>query len=1013
MSKIRIYDLAKELKLDNKKIMDEVRRLGCDVRVASNSVPDDIAEKVRNLYFPKRATPAAPVKLMKGGHVVSEAVQPPPSATPPPRPTTNMPKLIKGVRRVESPIASTASHEPETTSSETQPLRVVPLAPPPVVTQIPAPRVLPTVHSIQPPPPPVIAPPEPPLAPPAPTTSVSPVQAEAPAKAPEPEVTTTRVIRIEPPTAPPVTPPVVTPSVPPQEMTPQPAPVSKTIPAPTVREITVPKPPPPPPVEPKVAAPPPPTPSVFQIRPITPPAPPVAKPAPPPVGHHGPRSGAPAQRPAEASTHTDDRRFPPRGQAPARRPQGEDDSRRGGEAPRPGPPREASAEAAPAPAPTRTTYIPPKDQKGRNDKPGARRPGGGKEARTDSTGKREQHERDIRVRPNPTKLITPAPRPTFTELKPIRVPEGTTVKELAEKLEVKPKDVVALILTKGLMVTINQAMTEEMMREVGREFGFEVSIGGFEEMVAEQEMTEEPSTGDADEDRAPVVAVMGHVDHGKTSLLDAIRNTRVAAGEAGGITQHIGAYSVVVPDPDNREKMRRIVFLDTPGHEAFTLMRARGAKGADVAVIVVAADDGVMPQTVEAIDHARAAGVPMVVAINKIDKPEINIDRVKKELADHGLLWDGWGGDTVMVEISAKQRINLESLLEMIILTTDILELKANSKRLASGVVLEARLDRGRGPVASVLVQQGTLNIGDPIIAGLNFGRVRALFDDRGRNVQSAGPAIPVEILGLQGVPKAGDLFQVVTDAAKAQEIATWRQSKHRIAQLSSSAARGLEDVFEQMKDGKLKELLVILKADVQGSVEVLRDTLEKLSSERVKVRVIRADVGAITESDVLLASASNDMAHTCVIIGFNVRPAPRVSELAKQEKVDIRMHSIIYKVEEEMRKAMIGMLDPTLKEVQLGRAEVRQVIKIPKVGNVAGCMVTDGIIKRTAQVRVLRDNTVIFEGHLSSLRRFKDDTSEVKTGFECGIGVERFNDIKPGDVLEVFTTEKVLPTEL
>lgn len=1011
MSKIRIYDLAKELKLDNKKIMDEVRRLGYDVRVASNSVPDDIAEKVRNLYFPKRATPAAPVKLMKGGHVVSEAVQPPPSVTPPPRPTTNMPKLIKGVKRVESPTVSTPSHEPETTASETQPLRVVPLAPPPVVTQIPAPRVLPTVHSIQPPPP-VTAQPEPPAAPPVTTTSASPVQAEAPAKAPEPEVTTTRVIRIEPPTAPPVTPPVP-PSVPSQEMTPQPAPVSKTVPAPTVREITVPKPPPPPPVEPKVATPPQPTQSVFQIRPITPPpAPPMAKPAPPQMSH-GPRSGAPAQRPAEASTHPDDRRFPPRGQAPARRPQGEDDSRRGGEAPRPGPTREASAEAAAAPAPTRTTYIPPKDQKGRNDKPGARRPGGGKEARTDSTGKREQHERDIRLRPNPTKLITPAPRPTFTELKPIRVPEGTTVKELAEKLEVKPKDVVALILTKGLMVTINQAMTEEMMREVGREFGFEVSIGGFEEMVAEQEMTEEPSTGDADEDRAPVVAVMGHVDHGKTSLLDAIRNTRVAAGEAGGITQHIGAYSVEVPDPDNRERMRRIVFLDTPGHEAFTLMRARGAKGADVAVIVVAADDGVMPQTIEAIDHARAAGVPMVVAINKIDKPEINIDRVKKELADHGLLWDGWGGDTVMVEISAKQRLNLESLLEMIILTTDILELKANSKRLASGVVLEARLDRGRGPVASVLVQQGTLNIGDPIIAGLNFGRVRALFDDRGRNVQSAGPAIPVEILGLQGVPKAGDLFQVVTDAAKAQEIATWRQSKHRIAQLSSSAARGLEDVFEQMKAGKLKELLVILKADVQGSVEVLRDTLEKLSSERVKVRVIRADVGAITESDVLLASASNDMAHTCVIIGFNVRPAPRVSELAKQEKVDIRMHSIIYKVEEEMRKAMIGMLDPTLKEVQLGRAEVRQVIKIPKVGNVAGCMVTDGIIKRTAQVRVLRDNTVIFEGHLSSLRRFKEDTSEVKTGFECGIGVERFNDIKPGDVLEVFTTEKVLPTEL
>ncbi|QUV88837.1 translation initiation factor IF-2 [Chloracidobacterium sp. S] len=479
------------------------------------------------------------------------------------------------------------------------------------------------------------------------------------------------------------------------------------------------------------------------------------------------------------------------------------------------------------------------------------------------------------------------------------------------------------------------------------------------------------------------------------------------------MTQHIGAYSVEVPDPDNREKLRRIVFLDTPGHEAFTMMRARGAKGADVAVIVVAADDGVMPQTIEAIDHARAAKVPIVVAINKIDKPQANVERVKKELSDIGLICEEWGGDTVMVEISAKHRRNLDALLEMILLTSDILDLKAPTKRLASGVVLEARLDKGRGPVASVLVQQGTLKVGDPFIVGLHFGRVRALIDDRGRSVTEAGPSVPVEVLGLEGVPKAGDLFQVVDDAARAQELANYRQSKARMAQLMSSAARGLEDMYQQMKSGQLKELLVILKADVQGSVEALRETLQKLSSEKVSIRVIRADVGAITESDVMLASASNDMSHVCIIIGFNVRPAPRVAELAKQERVDIRLHSVIYKVEEEVRKAMIGMLDPLTKEVELGRAEVRKVVKVPKVGNVAGCFVLEGLVKRAAKARLVRDSVVVYEGEIASLRRFKDDVAEVKSGFECGIGLDRFSDIKEGDIIECYTVEKYAAMEL
>ncbi|HEU4391428.1 MAG TPA: translation initiation factor IF-2, partial [Blastocatellia bacterium] len=511
--------------------------------------------------------------------------------------------------------------------------------------------------------------------------------------------------------------------------------------------------------------------------------------------------------------------------------------------------------------------------------------------------------------------------------------------------------------------------------------------------------------------RAPVVTVMGHVDHGKTSLLDAIRETRVAEGEAGGITQHIGAYSVDVADPDNKEKTRRIVFLDTPGHEAFTMMRARGARVTDLVVLVVAADDGVMPQTIEAMDHARAGDVPIIVCINKIDKPDAQPDRVKKELSDRGLLWDGWGGNTVMVEVSAKKRQNIESLLEMIILTGDLLDLKANASRLASGVVLEAKLDRGRGAVATVLVQQGTMNVGEPFIAGQVFGRVRAMFDDRGHTIETAGPSTPVEVLGLQGVPQAGDQIQVVEDPAQAQHIAAQRQMQARQAAIARTSARSLEQLFSDKS--QIKELLVILKADVQGSVEAVRDVLNKLSTERVKIRIIRSGVGAITESDVMLAAASSkDMNRAAVIIGFNVRPETRAREIAEIEDVDIRLHTIIYKVEEEIRGAMLGMLEATKREVVTGRAEVRQVFKIPRVGQVAGCYVVDGSIRRTG-ARLLRDNVVVYEGKVDSLRRFKDDVSEVKQGYECGIGLERFQDVKVGDVIEAYITEEVAPTHL
>jgi translation initiation factor IF-2 len=531
-------------------------------------------------------------------------------------------------------------------------------------------------------------------------------------------------------------------------------------------------------------------------------------------------------------------------------------------------------------------------------------------------------------------------------------------------------------------------------------------------MVAEEEFEELIAT-DADDvevPRAPVVTVMGHVDHGKTSLLDAIRFTNVAGGEAGGITQHIGAYSVEVPSPDNPDEKRRVVFLDTPGHEAFTLMRARGAKATDVVVLVVAADDGVMPQTIEAIEHSRAAGVPIVVAINKIDKPDANPDRVRQELSQQGLNAVAWGGETEMVEVSAKKKQNLETLLETILLTSDILNLRASTTRLASGVVLEAKLDRGRGSVATALVQQGTLRVGDPFIVGQIFGKVRAMFNDRGEPVTEVGPATPVEVLGLQGVPQAGESFQVVADVTRAQQISSQRQVAERQRTLVKTTKRGIEALGET----DVKELLVILKADVQGSVEVLKSTLQKMSSERVKVKVIRSGVGAITESDVLLASATQAGAASTavVIIGFNVRPESRANELAKQESVDIRLHSIIYKVEEEIKAAMIGMLEKIEKEKILGKAEVREVFRVPRVGAVAGCMVIDGIIRRNARARLIRDGVVSWEGNIASLRRFKDDASEVREGFECGIGLENFNDIKLSDQIECYVIEKVAATE-
>jgi translation initiation factor IF-2 len=580
----------------------------------------------------------------------------------------------------------------------------------------------------------------------------------------------------------------------------------------------------------------------------------------------------------------------------------------------------------------------------------------------------------------------------------ITLTEGVTVKELGEKMaDVKSRDIMKALIGRGIMATVNQTLDQQVAVDLCKEFGYEASFQSFEEEVVQEQA---PASNPEDlMPRAPVVTVMGHVDHGKTSLLDAIRTTTVAAGEAGGITQHIGAYHVDVGS-------RKVVFLDTPGHEAFTLMRARGAKVTDIVVLVVAADDGVMPQTVEAMDHARAAGVPIIVAVNKIDKPDAQPDRVKQQLSDRGLMPEEWGGTTVFVNVSAKKKQNLEQLLEMILLVADLGELKANPKRPGVGTVLEARLDKGRGPVATILVQDGHLAVGDTVVAGAVSGRVRALVDDQGARLTKAGPSTPVEVQGLGGVPEPGDQFLVVTDQLKAQSIVTYRQLRLREKAMAQSSKIKLEDLSRAIAEGQLQELPLVVKADVQGSVEAVSDQLMKIPQQKIKLRIIRSGAGAISEGDVLLAAASN-----AVVIGFNVRPERKAQEAADRDKVELRLYTVIYDAVEDMRKALEGLLAPTIKEVRLGAAEVREAFKISKVGTIAGTFVTDGRVNRNAQVRLLRDNVVIHTGKVSSLKRFKDDATEVKAGMECGIGIAGYNDIKPGDVIEFFTTEKVKET--
>jgi translation initiation factor IF-2 len=915
-SKIRIYDLAKELKLDTKRLIEEVRREGVDVSVPSNSVSKELAEKIRNKYFPKKET-----AVKRGVRVVKRAERAVEEA-----PALEAESAVEPA--LEAEVVAESAQQPEAEPTTTTPEVTKPASTAKLLRKLP-----PAVRAEQP-------------------------AADAGA---------------------PVT-PIIEPSVEIEETNGSSANAgtSETSASPAVVSSASTG----TPGTPATLAPP-----SRQVRMMRPTAEALN------AGiRHGERAPSPLAPPSIIPKDRADRGTRVRERTPL-----------------------AKTERLGTPGETLTpqvTYIPPPDAGRRRSRRTPTR--GGRKI----DGKAGRFDKGDFI--PPPKALSLEDRIAGRmeasvpgELKPVRIVEGSTVKEFVEKLGIKPKDIVSLLLQRGVFATINQPLNDDVAVELGNRFGYEVTFVPFEEMMAEEEFEELIAT-DADDvelPRAPVVTVMGHVDHGKTSLLDAIRATEVAAGEAGGITQHIGAYSVQVPNPDRSGETRRVVFLDTPGHEAFTLMRARGAKATDVVVLVVAADDGVMPQTIEAIEHSRAAGVPIVVAINKIDVPAANPDRVRQELAKQGLNPVEWGGETEMVLVSAKKRENLETLLETILLTSDILNLRASPTRRASGVVLEAKLDRGRGAVATVLVQQGTLHVHEPFIVGQIFGRVRAMFNDKGESITEAAPATPVEVLGLQGVPQAGDSFQVVADIARAQQISGHRTMLNRQATLLQTTKRGIEALGES----EVKELLVVIKADVQGSVEVLKSTLQKLSTDRVKVKVIRSGVGAITESDVLLASATQagSAVSAVVVIGFNVRPGSRAADLAKQESVDIRLHSIIYKVEEEIRAAMIGMLEAIEKEKIIGKADVREVFRVPKAGVIGGSMVIDGNIRRSARARLIRDGVVSWEGNITSLRRFKDDVSEVREGFECGIGLENFNDLKVGDQIEAYIVEKVAATEL
>jgi len=1113
MSKVRINDLAREMEVKSKQILDVLGELGLgEGKTHSSSIEEFEAEKVRGhfqrgigagarpgvgsrapqgiqpkvdlshiskpgdalkaILAKKQEQEAAARRSQMPGRPVPPA-QPQTSAQPqaparpaPPAVVAAQPPAAVAARPEPRKIVPAARQEPRIVTPPSQP--AIASRPPanPVVAKAPAGPVTASRPALATAPPvtvvvkpPIVAPPRPaePVAAPVrhPVAVVAPPPAPAPVEAPAPQAPASAPVPVEaaqsaPPTvvaeprpAPPtvVEPPPSAPQIAAEAAAPAPVPA----PAPVV-PAAVETPPVSEPAEaaPAVQAAPPPR---RVVMPQTGPRPvykaPIAPPSAPPAAAAS--SGAPAaggtiqrgrpifdRRPAGAPPGPGGQGgFTPRPQGPpgqyAGGPRGKHPTRTvpGGGFAGPGGPGAPGGRPGFGPRPG---FGAPRPGGGFGPRPGGF--GGGPGAATPPPGEAPRAQRASaakgrggrqqypKTKEGPMKGFVPPPRfggaANFSSeplpiTREITVTEGISVKDLAEKLEIRAKDLIAILLMRGVFVTVNQSLDAEMVKDVAAKFGAAANVISYEEELENQaieEVLEADKTDMVEVPRAPVVTVMGHVDHGKTSLLDAIRETDVAAGEAGGITQHIGAYKVKFSKEGSPASGREIVFLDTPGHEAFTRMRARGAKVTDIVVVVVAADDGVMPQTLEAIDHAKAAEVPIIVAVNKIDKPEANPDRVKKQLADRGLIPEEWaaGGEgTVFVEVSAKKRKNLDLLLEMICLVSDIKAPKATPGRKAVGSVLEAKLDRGRGAVATVLVQDGTLKLNDSYIVGNTFGKVRAMFDDRGRAIEEAGPSTPVEVLGLEAMPDSGDTFLVVADRDKAKGIAQYRKMKEREAQLAKSSRVSLEGLAEQIRQAGVKDLPLIIKGDVTGSVEVLADSLVRMSTEKVRVKVIHSGVGSITESDVLLATASN-----AIIIGFNVRPERKAAELAQQEDVEIRLHSIIYELQDEMRLAMLGLLEPTFKENYVGRAEVLNIFRIPKVGTIAGCRVLDGVIRRDSEIKVMRDGTQVFKGKIGSLKRFKDDAREVTNGMECGIGINGFSDLKEGDMIEAFSTEKL-----
>ncbi|MGB2777072.1 MAG: translation initiation factor IF-2 [Candidatus Acidiferrum sp.] len=959
-NQVRINELARELEVKAKAIIDLLPGYGVtEKKTHSSSIPEDVAEKVRKNILGQAEAEAAAEAAAKAEKDAKDAA----AKAARMRPAAAAPAPVAVAPSVAAkPAAPSAAQVAPTVAPAEKPAA-------PAVAAAPAATAPPTV--------PAVAKPAAPA--PAATTAVAPPAAKPVAS----------------PAAPATRPPAATPIRPPATAG-QPTPAHP-VARPTASAGAKPA------VRPAAAAP-----GAAAARPTVP-----SRPL--PTGNRGPvpgttpgsgqRTGGPRpgqpMRPMQQGGQG--RQYTPRpggpggtGSSPANRPF----EQRRGPMPtgtRPGP----RMPGRPGMLPPLPDKMPPKAEPGKplyTRKPTQRqRPVVDKR---EIEGERKLH--PTRQRPGAgdrrsaaAVIAPPEPRPP----RDVTITEGITIRELAEKLDVRAKDLLKTLLDRGVFASINQALDVPTATTLAEAFSGVVNVVSLEEEMVLEVAKEE--TKESLKPRPPVVTVMGHVDHGKTSLLDAIREADVAGGEAGGITQHIGAYKVVVND-------RSVVFVDTPGHEAFTRMRSRGAKVTDIVVLVVAADDGVMPQTKEAIDHARAAKVPIIVAINKIDKPDAQVERVKRQLSDVNLVPAEWGGDTEFVEVSAKQKKGIDKLLETILLVADLRELKANPDAPASGTVLESRVDKGRGPVATVLVQNGTLNSGDFFICGAVFGKVRAMFDDRGRVIKDAPPSTPVEVLGLQGVPEAGDHFQV-TEEAKARHIVEYRQGKQRDAQMarSSGARITLDQLHEQLKAGDVKELGIVIKADVQGSVEVLSEMLPKLSTDQVKLKIIGSGVGAVTENDVLLASASG-----AIVIAFGIRPDRKAMELAQQEHVDIRSHTIIYEVSDEIKKAMEGLLEPVIQETYLGRAEVRNTFRVKGAGTVAGCYVVDGVLKRDAQIRVVRDGAVIYTSKLSSLKRFKDDASEVRTGFECGAGIANFNDVKVGDVLECFSVQKLSAAE-